>query len=76
MQCMHSGCLPGWRRKCADLPTLTRARAGRQWPVAKTDARIVFLASNFGSRTAWRRPTAKKYKIPVHIVLCGTVLQL
>ena len=43
MQCMHAGCLPGWRRKWADLPTLTRARAGRQWPVPKTDARIVFL---------------------------------
>ena len=36
-------CLPGWRRKWADLLTLTRARAGRKWPVPKTDARIVFL---------------------------------
>ena len=36
--------LPGWRPKWADLPTLTRrARAGKQWPVPKTDARIVFL---------------------------------
>ena len=43
MQCMHAGCMPGWRRKWADLPTLTRARAGRQWPVPKTDARIMFL---------------------------------
>ena len=33
---MHAGCLAGWRRKLADLPTLTRARAGRQWPVPKT----------------------------------------
>eukprot|EP01048_Picozoa_sp_COSAG05_P004592 COSAG05_NODE_253_length_12854_cov_23.790200_3_plen_105_part_00 len=43
MQCMHAGCLPGWRPEWADLPTLTRARAGSQWPVPKTDARIVFL---------------------------------
>ena len=43
MQCMHTGCLPGWRPEWADLPTLTRARAGSQWPVPKTDARIVFL---------------------------------
>ena len=33
----------GWRPKWADLPTLTRARAAQQWPVPKTDARIVFL---------------------------------
>ena len=38
MQCMHAGCLPGWRRKWADLSTLTRARAGRHWPVPTTDA--------------------------------------
>ena len=54
MQCMHAGCLPGWRRKWSDRLTLTRARAGSRGPVAKTDARIVFLVQ-FRSRMATRR---------------------
>ena len=45
MQCMHAGCLAGWLAaemvRSADFDP--RARAGKQWPVPKTDARIVFL---------------------------------
>ena len=50
------GCLPGWRAEWADLQTLTRARAGSQWPVPKTDARIVFLVEFWVQKSVLRTP--------------------
>ena len=59
MQCMHAGCLPGWRRKWSDRLTLTRARAGSRRPVPKL-MRASCTSSNFGSRKVPPAPPGSK----------------